>query len=385
MARKKQTTTGIIAGSIKKSKLQTTDSTLKAIKDSSVIEEFYELEPVEILEVHLDETKETFPKQKGKNSGKPDYQYLGGIIGRYVYSEQGLKVDECRNYKPINPSLNSVPVVGEIVIGVKYLGQYYYTTQLNLFGNPNFNTQHGISIRKRTNRNVSDIGRQVLNMKDVGPDSRKLGYYFDISEDSRKLLPHEGDVIIEGRHGNTIRIGSDIKNENTESPNIILNVGQSKDEFPEPKQPIEEKIDTDGSSVYLTTNQKLEFTPGIESKVVTGPYEGKNILLSSDRIIFNTKNGGDIGMFSNNNVSIGAVSEVVIESPVTKIGSSSATEPMVLGDKLEAVLNDMLTLIETGLLAPTGPVQVVAGQPILQKLKSALGVPSIKSPKNTVE
>ena len=99
------------------------------------------------------------------------------------------------------------------------------------------------------------------------------------------------------------------------------------------KQPVEERIDTDGSSVYLTTNQKLEFTPGIESKVVTSPYEGKNILLSSDRIIFNTKNGGDIGGLSNNNVSIGAVSEVVIESPVTKIGSSSATEPLVLGDK----------------------------------------------------
>ena len=115
MARKKQTTTGIIAGSIKKSKLQTTDSTLKAIKDSSVIEEFYELEPVEILEVHLDETKETFPKQKGKNSGKPDYQYLGGIIGRYVYSEQGLKVDECRNYKPINFTNSGLSITGAVL------------------------------------------------------------------------------------------------------------------------------------------------------------------------------------------------------------------------------------------------------------------------------
>ena len=90
-------------------------------------------------------------------------------------------------------------------------------------------------------------------------------------------------------------------------------------------------------------------------------------------------------MFSNNNVSIGAVSEVVIESPVTKIGSTTASEPMVLGNKLETVLNDILTLIETGLLAPTGPVQVVPGQAILQKLKSALGVPSIKSPSNLVE
>ena len=370
---------GAQSGPLQSNRIQNVESTMRLFKQLVQSEEFYELEPVEILDVHLDESKPSFPKT---SEDKPDYAFIGGILGRFVYSEQGKTIDKCKNFKPMNPSINNLPAVGEIVIGVQYLGQYYYTTQLNVFGNPNFNSQHGISRLKRKHTLKSLFGLDTPNTDDK---SAELGYYLKKTKDSRKLLPHEGDVIFEGRHGNTIRIGSDIKNENEDSPNIILNVGQSKDEFPEPKQPVEEKIDTDGSSIYLTTNQKLEFTPGIESKVVTAPYEGKNILLSSDRIIFNTKNGGDIGMFSHNNVSIGAVSEVVIESPVTKIGSSGATEPMVLGDKLEAVLNDILTLIETGLLAPTGPVQVVAGQPILQKLKSALGVPSIKSPKNTVE
>jgi hypothetical protein len=370
---------GAKSGPLQSNRIQNVESTMRLFKQLVQSEEFYELEPVEILDVHLDESKSSFPKT---SEDKPDYAFIGGILGRFVYSEQGKTIDKCKNFKPMNPSINNLPAVGEIVIGVQYLGQYYYTTQLNVFGNPNFNSQHGISRLKRKNTLKSLFGLDTPNTDDK---SAELGYYLKKTKDSRKLLPHEGDVIFEGRHGNTIRIGSDIKNENEDSPNIILNVGQSKDEFPEPKQPVEEKIDTDGSSIYLTTNQKLEFTSGIESKVVTAPYEGKNILLSSDRIIFNTKNGGDIGMFSNNNVSIGAVSEVVIESPVTKIGSSGATEPMVLGDKLESVLNDILTLIETGLLAPTGPVQVVAGQPILQKLKSALGIPSIKSPKNTVE
>ena len=374
---------GSSKGSIVSNSIQTADSLISAIKDNKPdIDLFYELEPVEVLEVHLDESLSSFPKLTGDNDGKPDYSYIGGIIGRFTYSQHSLNIDKCNNFRAMNPNINNVPAVGEIVIGVSYQGEFYYTTQLNFFGNPNFNTQHDISSVGTKNSNVSSIGRDVVNSTDDGID---VGYYLQREKDARKLLPHEGDVIVEGRFGNSIRIGSDIKKENLDSPNIILNVGQSKDEFPEPKQPVEEKIDTDGSSVYLTTNQKLEFTPGIESKVVTAPYEGKNILLSSDRIIFNTKNGGDIGMFSHNNVSIGAVTEVVIESPVTKIGSSSATEPMVLGDKLEAVLNDILTLIETGLLAPTGPVQVVTGQPILQKLKSALGVPSIKSPKNTVE
>ena len=370
---------GAKSGPLQSNRIQNVESTMRLFKQLVQSEEFYELEPVEILDVHLDESKSSFPKT---SEDKPDYAFIGGILGRFVYSEQGKTIDKCKNFKPMNPSINNLPAVGEIVIGVQYLGQYYYTTQLNVFGNPNFNSQHGISRLKRKNTLKSLFGLDTPNTDDK---SAELGYYLKKTKDSRKLLPHEGDVIFEGRHGNTIRIGSDIKNENEDSPNIILNVGQSKDEFPEPKQPVEEKIDTDGSSIYLTTNQKLEFTSGIESKVVTAPYEGKNILLSSDRIIFNTKNGGDIGILSHNNVSIGAVSEVVIESPVTKIGSSGATEPLVLGDKLEAVLNDILTLIEKGLLAPTGPVQVVAGQPILQKLKSALGIPSIKSPKNTVE
>ena len=371
---------GSKSGPLKSNRIQNVESTMRLFKQLVQSEEFYELEPVEILDVHLDESKSSFPK---KPDDKPDYAFIGGILGRFVYSEQGKTIDKCKNFKPMNPSINNLPAVGEIVIGVQYLGQYYYTTQLNVLGNPNFNSQHGISRLKRKNTLKSLFGLDTPNSDDK---SAELGYYLKKEKDSRKLLPHEGDVIVEGRFGNSIRIGSDIKNENTESPNIILNVGQSKDEFPEPKQPIEEKIDTDGSSVYLTTNQKLEFTPGIESKVVTGPYEGKNILLSSDRIIFNTKNGGDIGMFSHNNISIGAVKEVVIESPVTKIGSSGATEPMVLGDKLEAVLNDMLTLMEIGLMSPVGNVFVgPPGLPILQKLKSALGVPSIKSPKNTVE
>ena len=377
MAVKIKKDSGTKKGPLKSNRVQTIESTLRLLKEISGAEEFYELEPLEVLDVHLDDSKSSFPTL---TDGSPDYSFVGGVVGRFCTSEQGLNIDKCKNYKPLNPNIHSVPAVGEIVIGVRYLGEYFFTSQINLFGNPNSNIQHGVSRLKRKGTLESEKGIETPNSDDKGVE---LGYYLKRTEDARRLLPNEGDVIIEGRFGNTIRIGSDIKNENEDSPNIILNAGQTIDG--DTKVPVEEKIDTDGSSMYLTTNQELSFTPGIESKLVTGPYDGKNILLSSDRIIFNTKSSGDIGMFSNNNVSIGAVNEVVVESPVTKIGSTSASEPMVLGNKLETVLNDILTLIETGLLAPTGPVQVVPGQAILQKLKSALGVPSIKSPKNLVE
>ena len=356
------------------SRVQNTESILRLLKEvEDSPNEFYELEPLEVVAVHLDESKKYFPQKK---DGGPDYSFLGGVKGRFVNSELGMNIDSLSDYKPLNPNFQTTPVVGEIVIGVKYLGQLFFTTQLNLFGNPNFNTQHGISVGKKKDTLKSSQGIDDLpNSDDKGIET---GHYFKKLDDARKLLPNEGDVIIEGRFGNSIRIGSDIKNENEESPNMIFSVGHTIEG--DTKVPIEEKIDTDGSSVYLTTNQELTFTIGAESKLVPSPYNGKQILLNSDRIILNTKEGGDILFSSNNNVGISAVNEVVIESPTTKIGGTDATEPIVLGDTLESKINDILTIIETGLLAPTGPVVVGPGAGLLASLKSSLG--TIKSPQN---
>ena len=359
------------------SRVQNTESILRLLKEiEDSPNEFYELEPMEVVAVHLDASKSYFPQKK---DGGPDYSFLGGIKGRFVNSELGKNIDSLFDYKPLNPNFQSTPVVGEIVIGVKYLDQRFYTTQINLFGNPNFNTQHGISIGKKKDTLTSTEGITDLpNSDDRGIET---GHYFKRADDARRLLPNEGDVIIEGRFGNSIRIGSDIRNENEDSPNMIISVGHTIEG--DTKVPIEEKIDTDGSSIYMTTNQELKPTLGAESKLIPSPYDGKQIFLNSDRIILNTKEGGDILFSSNKNVGVSAVGEVVIEAPTTKIGGVDATEPIVLGDTLESKLNDILTLIETGLLAPTGPVVVGPGAGILASLKSTLG--TIKSPSNKVK
>jgi len=359
------------------SRIQNTESILRLLKEiEDSPNEFYELEPMEVVAVHLDASKSYFPQKK---DGGPDYSFLGGVKGRFVNSELGKNIDSLFDYKPLNPNFQSTPVVGEVVIGVKYLDQRFYTTQINLFGNPNFNTQHGISVGKKKDTLTSTEGITDLpNSDDRGIET---GHYFKRADDARRLLPNEGDVIIEGRFGNSIRIGSDIRNENEDSPNMIISVGHTIEG--DTKVPIEEKIDTDGSSIYMTTNQELKPTLGAESKLIPSPYDGKQIFLNSDRIILNTKEGGDILFSSNKNVGVSAVGEVVIEAPTTKIGGVDATEPIVLGDTLESKLNDILTLIETGLLAPTGPVVVGPGAGILASLKSTLG--TIKSPSNKVK
>ena len=57
---------------------------------------FYELEMAEVVEVHLDENKSSFPKT---SEGTPNYAYMGGILARFVQSEHGKPVDFPNNGK----------------------------------------------------------------------------------------------------------------------------------------------------------------------------------------------------------------------------------------------------------------------------------------------
>jgi hypothetical protein len=180
-------------------------------------------------------------------------------------------------------------------------------------------------------------------------------------------------------------LGSDQKEEEfTESPNIILSVGhlingdsdgqqkydpQKENPYGDGKREkaIYEDIDKDGSSIYLTTNEELKFTPAVESDIdgSFGPFEGKNILLDSDRIIFNTKNNGSIAMMSSHNIALSAVTEVVIETPASKLGSTEAEEPQVLGQTLYDKLDFLIT--QLGLVGaiptPTGPSGTLNASP----------------------
>ena len=375
-------------------RLQTTTSQMQLMHELSEGDSlFYELEPIEVLEVHIVPEFKEFPRTL---KGDIDYSYIGGVRGRFIHSQLGSNITECYDFKPLNSNINVTPVVGELLIGMQYLGEYFFISPgpLNLFGNPSQNAVHRISsgnikgtlIPDGTDENDVELREELeyLNSDDI---TNALGYDLKKKLNATKLEPSEGDLIIEGRFENTIRLGSDIDTSEysyeEESGNIILNVGQTRLPGNSNKKPVKEALDTDGSSIYLTTNQNLEFTPGKVSELfpqVEGAYNGKCVLLNSDKVILNTKNGGDIGLFSSNNISLSSVKEVVTETPVTKLGSISAEQSIVQGEKLIALLEDIMSLITTGLIAPTGPVAVnpTGGLKIQSDIKQVLGLESGK-------
>ena len=376
--KKKESTTKI--GPIS-SRIQSTESIIRLLKELKPKDPlFFEMEPVEVIEVHNDPTTSTFPKLKDNT---PDYGQIGSLMGRYLNSEIGFNIDKLQTFKPLNPLINHTPVIGEIVIGVEYLGQRFYISTLNFRGNVAENTQHNISQGPTKNTLLSKADRVIERSDDSDLTTGKFFKNYK-DTDPRKLLPNDGDVILQGRFNQGIRFGSDIKNNKLESSNILITTGLNKEGEQGTKTkigfPVEELPDIDGSTLYLTSKQtlddknKLKFTPAKESLVTKelDTFEDNQIYIGSDRIILNSKTD-DIFLTSKNNITLTSTKSTVIESPSVLVGGNDASHPVAFGDVVEEVFNLIFSILESGLLAPTGPVKVVPGIADLQKARAAVG------------
>ena len=99
----------------------------------------------------------------------------------------------------------------------------------------------------------------------LNSSSFNLGKYFDFLDTIRPLKTYEGDTLLEGRFGNSIRFGSTLPNNldnpwsdvgNIGDPITIIRNGQTF--TPEsPNNHLLEDINEDPSSVYLCSNQQL--------------------------------------------------------------------------------------------------------------------------------
>jgi hypothetical protein len=210
---------------------------------------------------------------------------------------------------------------------------------------------------------------------------------------NRPLLPYEGDIIYEGRFGNSIRFGSTVNNAKLANPwsfegkngspiTIIRNGQSSETDASKPWVPMVENINIDESSIYLTSTQQIPLelsTDNIasydgltETPTIPELYSGKQILLNSGRLVFNAKNDHiilsadkSVHLVSNNslnfdttdkismttNVSFGVIT---LTSPKVYLGSDIGSEgyvganlqSLVLGENLSQTLTSILDALE---------------------------------------
>lgn len=233
------------------------------------------------------------------------------------YSIQALLKESFRSTKikaiPLNINQKYIPVVGEYVCIQKApsdrmstfgYGQtvFYYSNPVSIQGNVNSNILLNASTLKGNSVGL-DYATTALGIPNpsIGrPTDKKNKEFIEVSSLSQ-LQPYTGDVIHEGRFGQSIRFGYTPQNAessispswtstDSESPITILRNGAGNssgyNKF------VIEDVNEDATSIWMTSKQKVSLKPsqGFSVGVLpVGQYSNPQLILNSDRVVINSK------------------------------------------------------------------------------------------------
>ena len=371
---------------------------------------------VRVLSIVLDETHPRF-KELGEWNGL-------GII-EYEDVINPLPSPSLPIARPLTGNFKNLPLINEVVYiialpdteieSISSNTIEYYINIVSLWNHPHHNAFPTTPNTLPPTQQKDYIQTEAGNVRRVTDQSTEifLGKTFVERSNIHPLLPFEGDMLYEGRWGNSIRIGSTVKN----TPNNWSTVGTDGDpiliirngqgiQTEEGWVPTVEDINNDDSSIYSTSTQKIPLKASSTNydSYKTAPttpdqYAGKQILINSGRLVFNST-VDHILFSSKKSINLNAVEGVNIDTPTVTfssgkmfLGSKNATEPILLGNQTVNLLDQLLvnlqsfmticsTLVSTPPGTPIGPLNIVAGQmsTILNGLQQNLN--SIKSKNN---
>ena len=347
-----------------------------------------------------------------------EWSTIGGIFFNSLNVPNPNPVFSSNNFaRPLFPSVSAIPLENEIIYIMSLPNSsiqqnvndvtYYYFQSINIWGSTHHNAIPDPINGKPTNPESQQQDYQETEAGNVrrvtdGGTEIDLGDTFEEKLEIRNMLPYEGDYIYQGRWGNTIRLGSTVLDAgipNTWSstgddgdPIMILKNGQH-DEDTDPWVPQVEDINTDLSSIYLTSTQALpidvaskSYNSYFSAPVSTKEFDSEQVVINSGRILFNAKDD-NILLSSFDTINLNSVNSLNVDTPKTIIqskeiylGDKYATEPVILGDTFLADFQDLLGKINnltTALMIPMSlypPVSPNAGLPITAaSLKGQVG------------
>lgn len=304
-----------------------------------------EILPVRVKEVILDETH-------------PEYLKYGGVdsIGAIKYSLLDQKIDTSDTTTlpfalPLSNFSKTLPLVNEVVLLIqgpkldkKFEKRDYYLPVINLFNDINY----------------------IPSVEELDPNNNDPGYGFKDNFKIKPLHPFNGDTILQGRNGQSIRLSGAkspknlLSNDsNTNSPFTIISNGQ--EELTDNRLYVED-INKDKSSIYLTSNHiipleqsRSKYKSSKSNPISANRYEGAQIILNSGRLFFNSTSNDiqftsaeDFGV-SADNIHLDGVKEVGIDAEKIYLGElarSEPFEPVILGTQLDLFLQTLLNILQ---------------------------------------
>ena len=339
------------------------------------------------------------------DSSYPNFFELGGwnTVGTIFFEPVGgapLNSNSNNKALPLLPYLKNYPLVNELVLLFQLpdtnIGsnnntkKYYYLNPIAIWNNQHMNGYPNLLKKSQTQptqnksyQEMSDGQTSKSTNEEVDYDfnSPLVGGTFAERSNIHPLLSYAGDIIMEGRWGNSVRFGSTVKvdsnnwsgNGENGNPITIVRNGQSAESSDEGWIPVVEDINKDLSSIYLTSNQNIPLETEITSNptLPTPPeaitaYSGSQVIINSDRLVFNTKVDSII-LNSQKTISLTSIQSIGLysqEGDITlqsgkknvKLGDINANQSVMLGDN-SYNKNIHMALVQA--LGPSKPVSLL--------------------------
>lgn len=283
--------------------------------------------------------------------------------------------------KPLFPNQKLYPLLNEVVYLISLPDSeveenvnsktFYYFQPVNLWSSNHHNAIPdpilGSSLPSSQQQDYQQVETGNVRRVTDGGTEIDLGKTFKEKPNIKTLQPYEGDVIYEGRWGQSFRFGSTVKNSTILSPwsktgqngdPITILRNDQFDDGNDPWVPQLEDINKEGSSVYLTSTQAIPIDVSSKSyksysiePTTPDKFTDEQIILNSGRLLFNSKT--DSILFSSaKSINLNAVDSVNVDAPKTilqsdevLLGDKNATESIILGDKFLDDLSKLLTSI----------------------------------------
>lgn len=322
------------------------------------------------------------------NDQYPEIDKYGGPngIGTIFYELNNFIGGKNGIAKPFFPQLSAYPLVNEMVLVFKLpnnnIGRntteesYYYINMISLWNHPHHNaypnpvTSNTLPESQQRDYKQTSGGsvRRVTDEEtgiDLNSDINLSQATFEERNNIHPLLPFAGDIIHQGRWGNSLRFGSTAATADTQlnnwsntgdngDPITILRNGQPLNSSDEGWKHITEEINPDLSSIYLTSYQSIGLKPSSENyrsfktlPTSISSFTNPQIILNSDRVIINAKTDSvllsaqkSISLSTNESVNINTKT-LSIDAGRINLGSKDAPESIVRGDTLFFQLNSL--------------------------------------------
>ena len=340
-----------------------------------------------------------------KNFG--EWSSIGGIFFSKINAPNPNKDFSTDNFaKPLFPNNKTFPLINEIVYIIALPNSniqsnvgsldYYYFQPVNIWNSTHHNAIpdpiNNTSLPPSQQQDYQQTSGGTVRRVTDGGTEIDLGKTFKEKINIKNIQPFEGDIINEGRWGQSFRFGSTVNNSaipnpwsrtgNNGDPILILRNGQYSD-GKDPWIPQVEDINKDISPIYATSTQNIPIQVSSKNynsynNAPTSPdkFAGEQIILNSGRLLFNTKTDS-ILFSSKKTINLNSVEGVNVDSPRFVVnskniflGDKNATEPVILGNTFLNDLRQLLTQLITlstalqspiGTPGPSAPNLIIAG------------------------